>query len=262
MPTVTRSGVTLFFDDRGAGDPVLFHTGGGGDHRMWELAGYTSLLTGYRQLLLDHRGHGRSDCPTGIDAHRIEEYAADVVAVLDAAAVEQVVLLGYSGGASVAYHVAARYPGRCRAVVGIGSLPESGSDPGPNLEMAAHLREVGMRALMEEMAAEEDETAPRWLIDNLAITDTEMFALLLEAWAAAPSLWELFPAIAVPTLLVVGQREQEPGDAEGAARRLAQGRSVVLPGYGHLQAFWHGEVTGPVIAEFLQALPAPAAPGS
>lgn len=262
MPTVTRSGMTLYFEDRGAGHPVLFHTGGGGDHRMWELAGYTSLLAGYRHLLLDHRGHGRSGCPAGVEAHRVEEYAADVVAVLDAAEVEQAVLLGYSGGATVAYHVAARHPERCRALVGIGSLPEPGSDPGPNLETAAHLRQVGMRALMEEMAAEEDEAAPQWLIDNLATTDTEMFALLLEGWAAAPSLWALFPAIAAPTLLVVGQHEQEPGDAERAARRLVQGQSVVLPGYGHLQAFWHGEVTGPVIADFLDGLPAPASAGS
>ena len=33
--------------DAGSGAVVLLHAGGGGDGRMWELAGYTAALAGY-----------------------------------------------------------------------------------------------------------------------------------------------------------------------------------------------------------------------
>ena len=81
-----------------------------------------------------------------------------------------------------------------------------------------------------------------------------MMALMLEAWSTAPSSWEEFPSITSPALLVVGEEEQEEGAATRAAARLPHGRAVVLPGYGHLQAFWHAEVTGPLIVEFLRSI--------
>src|SRR5215471_12218090 len=100
MPYVNRAGVRLYYEHAGSGPVVLLHTGGGGDGRMWELAGYTGTLTGYRTLLMDHRGHGRSDCPAGLAAHRMSEYVADVIAVLDDAGVDRAALVGYSFGAA------------------------------------------------------------------------------------------------------------------------------------------------------------------
>ncbi|MHB1928825.1 MAG: hypothetical protein ACYCUG_05290 [Acidimicrobiales bacterium] len=48
---------------------------------MWVLAGYADHLADRRRLLVDHRGHGRSDRPRRREDHRMEEYVADVVAV-------------------------------------------------------------------------------------------------------------------------------------------------------------------------------------
>ena len=253
MPTTERSGVELSFSVAGDGPAVLFHTGGGGDGAMWELAGYTAALPGTRQVLMDHRGHGMSSRPSGRDAHRVDEYVADVVAVLDAAAVERAALVGYSAGADVVLRVAARYPARCWASVALGGPPEPREDS--ESALAPYLREVGTRALMEQFSAGEPEPAPGWLIDNLAGTETEMFALQLEAWASAPSLWDILPEVTAPTLLVVGELEAgAPGAVEAAIARLPDGRAFVSPGCGHLQNFWHAEVTGPVIAEFLASV--------
>jgi pimeloyl-ACP methyl ester carboxylesterase len=254
MSLVEREGVGLFFTDDGNGMPVLLHTGGGGDGRMWELAGYTRALSGFRRLVLDHRGHGRSDRPTDPGEHRIGEYVADVLAVLDAAQVERAAIVGYSAGASVAYAVAAAHPDRVSAVAALGNVPVPDLDPTADLDLAALVRSRGMRALMEELAAAETEPAPAWLVDNLADTPAEMFALLLEAWADEDSFDDL-TRIACPTLLVCGELEQEPSAPSRAAGQLADGRAVVLPGFGHLQTFWHGEVTAPIVVDFLGSLP-------
>jgi pimeloyl-ACP methyl ester carboxylesterase len=253
VPVVERHGVRLYYADRGSGPAVLFHTGGGGDGRMWELAGYTEALGGCRQLLMDHRGHGRSDQPVRLAAHAIDEYVADVIAVLDHASIDRAVLVGYSSGADVLYRTAAAHPDRCLALVGIGAIPTPFDEPGPSIERARDVREVGMRAVMEGVSAQEPEPAPAWLIDNLAETPADMFAHMLEAWADTPSVLADFPAIAAPTLLICGENEVADGDVARVVALLANSSAVVMPGFGHLQTFWHAEMTAPVIVDFLQA---------
>ena len=101
------------------------------------------------------------------------------------------------------------------------------------------------------MSASETEPAPRWLIENLASTATEMFALELEGWADAPNDSELFRLIEAPTLIVCGENENTDGAADLAVAALANGTAFVVPGFGHLQAFWRTDVTAPIISGFL-----------
>jgi pimeloyl-ACP methyl ester carboxylesterase len=250
MPTTIRNGVRLYFEDSGEGVPVLFHTGGGGDGRMWQLAGYTQALSGYRHILLDHRGHGQSDCPANLEDHRLTEYVADLFATLDAVGVERAVLIGYSGGARVALAAAIADPERCLALVGIGSVPAPIHEGSPDL--AGTVRSIGMRKLMEEFGAGETEAPPPWLIDNLATTSSEMFALALEAWTSA-STWDGLPRISAPTLLVSGTEECTQVQMGAAVARIPDCEGLRLDGYGHLQAFWHSEVTAQAILGFLRS---------
>jgi hypothetical protein len=111
-----------------------------------------------------------------------------------------------------------------------------------------------MRAAVEEIAAEEPEPAPGWLLDNLASTEAEMFALLLEAWASEPAGWADFPRVRAPALVICGENE-EPGaarNAQLAAATMPHGSSAVLPGLWHLQAFWRTDKTLPPLTSFLR----------
>jgi pimeloyl-ACP methyl ester carboxylesterase len=254
MAYTRRSGVRLHYRDAGSGSAVLLHTGGGGDGRMWDLAGYTAALAGYRTLVLDHRGHGGSDCPPGVPAHRLGEYADDVIAVLDAAGVSTSALVGYSAGARIAYAAARAYPRRISAVAGIGAVGAPGDDNSDGAEWAAQVRASGMRAAMEEITAEEPEPTPGWLLDNLASTQAEMFALMLEAWASEPAVWSDLPHVQCPALVICGENE-EPAAARNArlaAAAMPHGTAVVLPGLWHLQAFWRTDQTLPPLTSFLR----------
>ncbi len=254
LPYVNRAGVRLYYKDAGSGPVVLLHTGGGGDGRMWELAGYTTALAGYRTLLLDHRGHGRSDCPAGLRAHRMTEYVADVIAVLDDADVGRAALVGYSAGAAVAYAVASRHPGRVGAVAGIGAVGAPDEDDADVATRVAAIRAEGMRAAMQQIAAEEPQRPPDWLMENLSETDAGMFALLMEAWASEPGSWAEFPAIQAPALIICGENE-EPDAARHAAlaaQTLPRGSVAVLPGLYHLQAFWRSDRSCPPLTGFLR----------
>lgn len=262
MPTVTRVGVRLYYSDSGEGSPLFFHTGGGGDGTMWQAAGYPAALPRRRYVLFDHRGHGRSDQPADPKAHVPDEYIADVIAVLDSADIDRATMVGYSDGARLIYALATRRPERVAAVVGIGGVPHPSANNEWRRERAAEIRKMGTRAYTKRMSSRETEPAPAWLVDNLAATSTEMFALELEGWADGPTSCAYFPLIKAPTLIVCGERENPDGAAELAAEALPNGTAVVVPGFGHLQAFWRADVVAPIINDFLaRHVPLPAAAG-
>lgn len=72
---------------------------------------------GYRVVLLDLLGHGRSDKPTHAAMYRIDSYASQVMALLDELGAEKAVLGGISLGANVSLFAAAYNPERVRALV-------------------------------------------------------------------------------------------------------------------------------------------------
>ncbi len=72
---------------------------------------------GYRVVLLDLLGHGRSDKPTHASTYRIDSYADQVIALLDHLGVEEAVLGGLSLGANVSLFAATQHPRRVRALI-------------------------------------------------------------------------------------------------------------------------------------------------
>ena len=67
VPVAHRGDVSIHYEFDGVGPAAILHTGGGGDLAMWRHAGYTSRLGRRRVVLMDHRGHGLSGTPTGIE---------------------------------------------------------------------------------------------------------------------------------------------------------------------------------------------------
>jgi pimeloyl-ACP methyl ester carboxylesterase/predicted glycosyltransferase len=89
--------------------------------RLWK-AQVPHLARHHRVVTFDGRGCGGSDRPVGAVAYDNTEYAADTVAVMDAAGVDQAVLVGLSSGAVWAAMVAAGHPDRVQGVVAIGPV--------------------------------------------------------------------------------------------------------------------------------------------
>jgi pimeloyl-ACP methyl ester carboxylesterase len=69
----------------------------------------------WRVVVLDNRGVGRSDKPSG--PYRMATLADDVAAVLEHAGIEQAYVVGISLGGMIAQHVALRHPSRVAGLV-------------------------------------------------------------------------------------------------------------------------------------------------
>ena len=215
--------------------PVILHTGGAGAGSMWQSGGYVERLAGFRLVLFDHRGHGRSDRPEGVAAHRIEEYVADVAALADAAGLERYAFIGYSFGGAVGLRLAAG-DARMRALVALGSVYEQ---PGaePDVDSPYAPPDIQMADLAEAVERQEGIVFPDALRQEFLDTDAGQFALLMQAGGGVDDPWAELPSIAIPVLLIAGTEEDPDGVQDEMATSLRSGRSVHLPGCGHVGAF-------------------------
>ena len=243
MPFVERDGVQIHYRDEGAGLPVVLHTGGAGDGTMWDGAGYTAGLAGFRLLIVDHRGRGRSGRITTLAGHRPAEYVADVIAVADAAGIDEFGFAGYSMGTSVGYRLAATCAGRVSALVAIGGVADdAGADDG-TAELVDLLEEGGAPALTRAIEEGEGIALPPWLRRSFDETDAAQFVLSLRAWAEeGDTTWDDLARIECPTAVVAGSEEAPVGSLERMRAAIQGGAAIVrIQGRGHVGAFLDSE---------------------
>ena len=115
-----KTGVRLRYAYKGdpSGTPVILLHGYGDS--WFSYSPILPLLDNkYRVYIPDQRGHGDSDRPVG--GYALQQFAADVVAFMDAMNVKQATIVGHSMGSFVAQHVAVHAPERVNRLVLIGS---------------------------------------------------------------------------------------------------------------------------------------------
>ncbi len=209
---VTSGGVRIHYESEGKGPAVIMHTGAGGDLRMWQDAGYVEGLPGYRKLLVDQRGRGRSDRPSTVESHRLELYVKDICSIMDDAGVESAAFLGYSDGAVVGIAFGAANPKRIQALVGIGSLPYANlSDlpkpADPEEEIQRVVSEGGVRSSYAGFMERDHDKFPDPIHRNVMETDPLMNALDDVAWLEWKGPLDAYPAFPAPVLMVAGELE-------------------------------------------------------
>jgi pimeloyl-ACP methyl ester carboxylesterase len=120
---IEANGVRLHFLDAGiAGAPVLLFLHGGAAHAHWFDAVTPAFSDRFHVISLDQRGHGQSDWPRP-PAYSTQDFAADLLAILDAEDWGRVVLVGHSMGGHNAISFAAWHPERVQALVVVDSRP-------------------------------------------------------------------------------------------------------------------------------------------
>ena len=124
MPRAAVNGVSLNYDEWGAGHPLLMLMGFGDSLDAWANQ-IPAFAEKFRTIAVDHRGSGESEAP--VEGYNIPQFADDAIGLLDRLRVERAHVLGYSMGGRVGQDMAARYPDRVSALI----LAASAAKPNP-----------------------------------------------------------------------------------------------------------------------------------
>ncbi|KWX68276.1 alpha/beta fold hydrolase [Mycobacterium sp. NAZ190054] len=125
----TDDGFRLYYEEAGAGIPMVFVHEFGGDHRSWEPQ-MRHFSRWYRCITFAARGFPPSDVPADPAHYSQGRAAADIAAILDGAGVDKAYVVGNSMGGFAALHFALRMPERCIGAVVAGC--GYGADPAIN----------------------------------------------------------------------------------------------------------------------------------
>ncbi|HUZ14202.1 MAG TPA: alpha/beta hydrolase [Caulobacteraceae bacterium] len=231
----------------GARDLVLLH-GFTGHARSWD-AFAAAMTDRYRVLALDQRGHGESGwAPAG--GYGAEEMVEDLRAFVAALGLNGFTLLGLSMGGNVAIHYAGARPRELAALVIVDIAPEI--EPAGMGRIRSGVQSADVFASREAAfaAARAANDAPpevhhrHRVVNNLMLTEdgrwTWRYDRALRSGTdrrrADPEAgWRACAAIAVPTLLIRGERSDilSPRVAQRMIDTIPGARLAVVEGSGH-----------------------------
>ena len=240
---------------------VVFVHGALHDHSVWTLQARYWAHHGHAVLAVDLPGHGRSE---GEALPDIESLGAWLLALLDAAGVQQAALVGHSMGSLIALEAAAQAPQRCSRLVMVGSAwPMKVSDA-----LLATARERPLAAMRmvnafshAGIAAKPGYPGPgAWLHGGgralmrriqAGQTETNLFAHDFKVCDAYAGGMDAAARVTCPAHLILGDRDQMTSPKQ--TREIA----TALKAQVHLVPAGHGlmaEAPDPVLRAMRAAL--------
>ena len=209
-------------------------------------------------LSVDQRGHGKS--PGHASAHSLEDYAADLHALLSSIAFVPAAIAGFSFGGMVAQALALTYPADLSALIIAASratLPEQARPVAR--ARGDDARAGGIEAVLEATldrwftpqfrAAGKDAPARARLLSN----NVDSWAQAWHAMADVDTLPQL-PTLRVPTLCLAGEfdKSSPPDAVREMANAIPSARYAEIKGAPHMLFIEQPQETAKFIGEFLR----------
>ena len=259
MERVAIGDLTIAFERRGTGQPLVLLHGGLSDHREWRPQ-VEELSDVFTVIAWDAPGCGDSTDPPA--TFRMPHYADTLAAFLDGLDLVRPHVLGLSWGSTLALELYRRHPGIPRTLVlasayagWAGSLPAPEVDERlrETLEALSHPPESLARSLASSLFT---ERAPTATVDEavrvMAGFRPSGAEPMLHAMAEA-DLRDVLPSIAVPTLLLYGEDDERSpiAVAHEMLGAIPGSTLVMLPAAGHQNNLEAADRFNEVVRDFL-----------
>jgi pimeloyl-ACP methyl ester carboxylesterase len=239
-----RDGADLAYREIGEGRPVVLIHGYFSTATVnWLRYGHAGVIAarGYRVIMPDLRGHGDSARPHDAAAYPPDVLTDDGFALIDHLGLTDYDLGGYSLGGRTAIRMLVRGAKPGRAIVA-----------GMGLEGILHTAQRGevFRRILTNLGTFE-RGSPEWMAEAFLKTiGGDPVALLHVLGASVDTPRDALARIAMPTLVVAGEDDDDNGSSEALAAALPEGHCVLIPG-NHMSAVTKPDL-GTAIAGFLR----------
>jgi 3-oxoadipate enol-lactonase len=256
--TNTQNAVTLHYEERGEGMPVVLLHGFPFDHTIWA-AQLAALSDGYRVIAPDLRGHGHSPAPEGL--YDMDIMASDVVKLLDDLDIEQAVWVGHSMGGYITLAGLRRAISRIRAVAFVATHPRPDSPDkriqrlqSADLALQNGPRDIALSMMGVLFAPEVDRKSPlaQRIYDIMASTPAHGVAGALRGMAERPASLLTIQRLQKPSVIIGGAEDQivTPDTADWMATEIPDTELVLIDGAGHLPMVEQPDATTEALRTF------------
>ena len=264
---VEVGGATTYYEELGAGPPMVLIHGGLVDRRMWDEQ-FEIFAEQYRVIRYDVRWHGHS-IGNGED-HSLEE---DLYALLQHLEIDQAAIVGLSLGGRIAIDFTLRHPEMVSALVVVGpglsgfQLVDTENSDNQSLMIEAWKSENWDDAVEyfqrnwtdgPSRAPEDVDPGVREKVRKMA---SENVRLPMDGRGRArrltPPAAEVLEQIEAPTLLILGELDMPDifSIADLITSRVEGAKRVVIPGAAHMVNMEQPEEFNRAVLEFLSNLP-------
>ena len=271
MPKARVNGIDLYYEEHGAGTPLVFVHEFAGEVRSWDPQ-VNFFARRYRTIAYNARGYPPSDVPDDVKAYSQQQAADDIRGLLDALGIAKAHVCGLSMGGYATLHFGLSYPERALSLVvagcGYGSVvtDREGFKKDSDL-VAQRFERDGMAAVAEFYSRGptrvqfQDKDPRGWQVfhDLLAAGSAKGHMLTLRGvQMTRPSVFELgdrMEKLNVPTLVVTGDEDDpclEPGIF--MKRKIPTSGLVVMPKAGHTINLEDPELFNRAVLDFLTAV--------
>lgn len=213
MPTTRVNDISMYYELRGDGPPLVLVLGLGGD-----ISEVDGIVDGFARhftvLAFDNRGAGRTDKPR--EPYTVEMMAGDTVGLMRAVGFERAHVLGISLGGRIAMEMALSHPDVVDRLVLVSTAPRT----------VMNLRRLIVMGLLSRAAPRGAHPQPRYAFENQL------------AASGGYDATDRVAGITVPTLVMHGRRDKTAAYALATdmARRIPDARLITFDG-GHLFIF-------------------------
>lgn len=259
MPFADNQGVHIHYDVEGAGPNLLLVHGLTASRQGWFDFGYVDALrASHRVIVMELRGHGRSDKPHDPEAYTREAMVGDVLAVLDGAGADRAVYWGYSLGANVGYSTALLAAERFDAFVLGGMHPYlrgPAGNSGSRVPSRIPAFKQGMQHYYDTLVKPElKEPLPPERLARLLANHGPALAALLEAQPGWVGQDAALTRLTMPVFVYAGDADPLHTGVQRVAEEVATARFATLPGLNHNQASERADLVLPHVLPFLAGL--------
>ena len=235
-----KTGVRLRYAEQGNpnGEPVILLHGYGDS---W--VSYTRILPlmdqKYHVYVPDQRGHGESDRPAS--GYTFPDFAADVLAFMDAKGLKQATIVGHSMGSFVAQHVATAAPERVSKLVLVGTATSVHNNVVLELqrEVGGLSDPVSPKFVREFQTSVVSKPVPDEFMDQVIQASLKLPARswkdVMAGMLASPTKVD-FGRVTAPTLIVWGDKETvfpDRSDQEALRKAIPKATLKVYEETGH-----------------------------
>jgi pimeloyl-ACP methyl ester carboxylesterase len=264
MSQVEVEGLSIAFERAGRGPGLVLLHGAVCDRRVWR-AQIDAFADAYTVVAWDAPGCGESSDPP--ESFRMPQFAACLAALIDELGLEQPHVLGQSWGTSLAFELYRLRPELARSLTLVGAY--AGWAGSLTADEVSRRLAFALATAALEPGEFEPTTMPGVFSDVMPARQAEELAAIMRevrpagTRTMARALAEadqrpMLSTIAVPTLLVYGERDERSPIAVGEALERAIPTATLerLPGLGHECFLEAPSRFNAVVRAFLDSFPA------